>query len=280
LNPLYIYDQIDGKGRCPFRLVDPELGAHALVFDAVIISDMHLGSENCQARNLCHFLEQIGTGEIPTTRLILNGDVFDSIDFRRLKKTHWKVLSQLRKLSDRIEIIWLCGNHDGSAEIISHLLGVQVAEEFILESGDQKILILHGHVFDEFLDAHPVLTWLGDCIYLFLQKVDRWHYLAKLAKRNSKTFLRCSQIIEEKSIKYARHRKCTAVCCGHTHHAMIKTTEHISYFNSGCWTELPCTYLTVAEGKIELHAFQSIAVKVESEEREPAQPPVVDALPV
>ena len=56
-------------------------------------------------------------------RLILNGDVFDSIDFRRLKKSHWKVLSLLRKLSDELEIIWLCGNHDGSAEVVSHLLG-------------------------------------------------------------------------------------------------------------------------------------------------------------
>jgi UDP-2,3-diacylglucosamine pyrophosphatase LpxH len=249
------------------------------VFDAIIISDIHLGSANCQARNLCHFLERIGTDELPPARLILNGDVFDSIDFRRLKKTHWKVLSLLRKLSDRIDIIWLCGNHDGSAEIVSHLLGVQVADEFILESGSEKILILHGHVFDEFLDAHPFLTWLGDSIYLLLQKIDRTHYFAKLAKRNSKTFLRCSRIIEEKSIRHARHQKCTAVCCGHTHHAMMNTTEQIHYFNSGCWTELPCTYLTVAEGRIELHAFESSHVPVE-EEVAPARPIAADAMAI
>ena len=52
--------------------------------------------------------------------------MFDSIDFRRLSKNHWKVLSLIRKLSDQIDIIWLYGNHDGSAEIISHLLGVTV----------------------------------------------------------------------------------------------------------------------------------------------------------
>ena len=70
------------------------------------------------------FLERIADGELRTARLILNGDVFDSIDFRRLNKNHWKVLSLIRKLSDHLEIIWLCGNHDGSAEIVSHLLGV------------------------------------------------------------------------------------------------------------------------------------------------------------
>ena len=65
------------------------------MFDAIIISDVHLGSENCQARQLTHFLESIHSETVLTRRLILNGDVFDSIDFRRLKKNHWKVLSIL-----------------------------------------------------------------------------------------------------------------------------------------------------------------------------------------
>ena len=98
------------------------------MLDAVILSDLHLGSGNSEAKRVCEFLERIVEGELITPRLILNGDVFDSIDFRRLNKNHWKVLSLLRKLSDQIEIVWLAGNHDGSAEIISHLLGVIVEE--------------------------------------------------------------------------------------------------------------------------------------------------------
>src|SRR5216684_2207970 len=131
------------------------------MLDALILSDIHLGSDNCQAKRVVRLLERIEEGEIRTARLILNGDVFDSIDFRRLSKAHWKVLSLIRKLSDRIEIIWLCGNHDGSAEIVSHLLGVTVMDDYVLHSGGASILILHGHVFDEFLDSHPLLTWLG-----------------------------------------------------------------------------------------------------------------------
>src|SRR5258708_3146741 len=125
------------------------------MLDAVILSDLHLGSENSQARRLTDLLEQIVEGELLTERLILNGDVFDSIDFRRLNKNHWKVLSLIRKLSDQIEIIWVFGNHDGSADIISHLLGVEVRNEYILESGGRRTLIFHGHIFDEFLDGHP-----------------------------------------------------------------------------------------------------------------------------
>jgi UDP-2,3-diacylglucosamine pyrophosphatase LpxH len=34
------------------------------VYDAVIISDIHLGSPNCQAKRLCAFLETIAHGEL------------------------------------------------------------------------------------------------------------------------------------------------------------------------------------------------------------------------
>ncbi len=98
------------------------------MYDALVISDTHLGSDNCQARPLVRFLEAVRAGELPTRRLILNGDVFDSIDFRRLTRRHWKVLSLVRKLSDQMEITWINGNHDGPSEIVSHLLGVTVRD--------------------------------------------------------------------------------------------------------------------------------------------------------
>jgi UDP-2,3-diacylglucosamine pyrophosphatase LpxH len=227
------------------------------MLDAVILSDIHLGSENCQAKRVGKMLDRLADGELPTRRLILNGDMFDSIDFRRLTKSHWKVLSRLRKLSDHLEITWLCGNHDGSAEIVSHLLGVEVRDDCILESGGQRILVLHGHVFDEFLDNHPVITWLADRVYHFLQWIDQTHRFAKLAKHGSKTFLRCARKIEERAVEMARRRHCTMVCCGHTHAAAAHVEQPIPYFNSGCWTELPCTYLTVADGIIQLHSFEA-----------------------
>jgi UDP-2,3-diacylglucosamine pyrophosphatase LpxH len=231
------------------------------MIDAVVISDIHLGSENCQAKPLAEFLESIRHGTMPTRRLILNGDMFDSIDFRRLKKQHWRVLSEIRKLSDEIEITWINGNHDGPAEIISHLLGVNVSEEMVIESGDQKILFLHGHRFDQFITRYPVLTWFADRLYNFLQRIDKSHYFAKLAKRRSKTFLRCAQKIETDAIKYAARKGCDAVCCGHTHQALSNTSGPVHYFNSGCWTEKPCHYLIVHDGEIEVRAYQDSLVE-------------------
>ena len=223
--------------------------------DAIIISDIHLGCENCQARRLCRLLEdllhKISAGLAPVRRLIINGDVFDSIDFRRLKKTHWKVLSLLRHLSDKIEVVWTCGNHDGPAEIISHLLGVQVRDEYVFESGGRRMLVIHGHIFDDFIDHHPVLTWVGDQIYNLLQRVDRRHYVARLAKARSKVFLHCLDKVQIKSLAYAAKLGCQAVICGHTHHAAA-VAGPIAYFNSGCWTELPSTYLEIAGGQVRI----------------------------
>jgi len=240
------------------------------MLDAIILSDIHLGSESCQAKRVCQMLDRLVEGELLTRRLILNGDMFDSIDFRRLNKNHWKVLSLLRKLSDHLEIIWLCGNHDGSAEIVSHLLGVEVRDDYVLESGDQRILVLHGHIFDEFLDNHPILTWLADRVYHFLQWIDRTHRFAKMAKHGSKTFLRCARKIEEGAVDMARRRHCAMVCCGHTHAAVANIDQPIPYFNSGCWTELPGTYLTVAAGVIQVHSFDHEMVPATERRGSPA----------
>jgi UDP-2,3-diacylglucosamine pyrophosphatase LpxH len=72
--------------------------------------------------------------------------------------------------------------------------------------------------------------------------------------------LRCVQKIEERAVEAARKQHCTAVCCGHTHHAILTRRGGIQYINSGCWTESPGTYVTVAGGLIELHAFEATAV--------------------
>lgn len=221
------------------------------MIDALIISDIHLGSDNCHAKELCEFLEGV---DGRTSKLILNGDVFDSIDFRRLKKHHWQILSKIRKLSDHLEVIWIAGNHDGPAEIISHLLGVAVVKEYILSTGSKKVMIFHGDKYDKFITDRPILTWLGDTIYSILQKLDKSHYWARLAKHSSKQYLHCAERVKLKSIQYASENECGMVCCGHTHHA----TAEYPYYNSGCWTEKPCTYLEVDQGVIRLVEFNPI----------------------
>jgi len=227
----------------------------------LIISDIHLGSDACEAKSLNTFLRN---AHERYDRLILNGDVFESMDFRRLKKQHWKVLSKLRRLSDQIEVVWVCGNHDGPADIISHLLGLTVVNDYEFTTGALRILVTHGHIFDKFLDDHPFLTWLGDMIYNFLQKIDQSHYVARMAKHSSKHYLRCLDIVRDGAIALAEERGCRAVCCGHTHHARADQTGPIHYYNSGCWTERPPTYLHIENGVVEVRTLEtSLAVNVD-----------------
>lgn len=221
--------------------------------DAIIISDLHLGSNVCQAKKILKFLNLIQIKELNTKLLILNGDVFDSWDFRKLCKQQWKILSNLRKLSDETKIIWINGNHDGPAEIVSHLIGIDVMEEFIFTSGDKKILALHGHIFDNFISDHPIFTFLADYVYRWLQRIQI--YWARNAKKFSKTFLRCSAKIEQEARKYAAVKKCQIVCVGHTHLAKVSCQEGIEYLNSGCWTELPCSYVVIKNGEATLSYF-------------------------
>jgi UDP-2,3-diacylglucosamine pyrophosphatase LpxH len=233
------------------------------MYDAVVISDIHLGSANCQAKALVHFLDEVRHGPFATRRLVLNGDVFDSIDFRRLKKHHWNVLSELRKLSDEVEITWLNGNHDGPADIVSHLLGVEVSGELVVESGGRRVLFLHGHRFDEFISRYPVFTRFADRCYQLLQWVDRTHRFAKMAKRRSKVFLRNSERIKAGGVRYAAKRGCDAVCCGHTHLPITSEAGEVAYYNSGSWTEKPCHFLTLKDGVVELHAYEVEPARVE-----------------
>lgn len=245
------------------------------MLDAVVISDIHLGSENCQAKYLAHFLAGVRKGELRAKQLILNGDVFDSIDFRRLKRRHWKILSEIRKLAAEMEVVWINGNHDGPAEIVSHLLGVRCADEIVVQSGGRKIMFLHGHRFDEFISRYPFITWVADRFYHALQRIDRSHTFAKFAKRRSKIFLRCVQKIETDALRYAAKRGCDAVCCGHTHSAVANTAGPVHYFNSGCWTEKPCHYLTVLNGVVSVCSYTE---EVSDEALDAAEP--VDQVPV
>jgi UDP-2,3-diacylglucosamine pyrophosphatase LpxH len=220
--------------------------------DAVIISDLHLGSKACQASAICSFLPTIRA-----QRLILNGDILDSLDCRRLTKPHWRVLSKIRSLSDDMEVVWIRGNHDGYAEQLSDLLGVSVLDEFAFQTGGKKCLVMHGDRFDSFIDNHPILTWAGDQVYSLLQRIDHSQCVARAAKRSSKTFMRICGAVRQGAIRRAVACGATMVCCGHTHHheEHTNTTLGVAYANSGCWTENHCHYVSVRDGKMKVKRF-------------------------
>jgi UDP-2,3-diacylglucosamine pyrophosphatase LpxH len=225
------------------------------MIDAIIISDIHLGSPICNHESVLSILNAIHNNTLQTKKLILNGDVFDSHDFRRLNKHHWKILSQIRKLSDHIEVIWIVGNHDGPLEIISPLLGINAVNELILESNNKKFFITHGHRYDQIITNYPLLVKFADFFYRLFQKLDKTQTIAKFMKQRSKIYLRNVHIVKHESLKDAKKLKTNGAICGHTHKAELIEINNLIYANSGCFTEKTCTFLTIQNGTIELQTI-------------------------
>jgi UDP-2,3-diacylglucosamine pyrophosphatase LpxH len=222
-----------------------------LPYDCVVISDLHLGSDVCQARLLEAFLEWV---VFQTRMLVINGDIFDDLNFKRLTKRHFACLKIIRRNSDRddFRLIWIRGNHDGPADIISHIVGVEILDEYVFSNGPLRLLILHGDQFDTFTTHYPWLTHIACGIFYYIQK---WvpHRAARWVRRISKRWQRNSQLIERRATEYARSRGYRYVTCGHTHLPLVSEADGIRYFNSGTWTESPpCPFLAVKGTDVRL----------------------------
>jgi UDP-2,3-diacylglucosamine pyrophosphatase LpxH len=222
--------------------------------DAIIISDIHLGSHICQDEKLLKFLSDI---ERYTNKLIINGDLFDDWNFKNLNENHWRILKTIRKISNKISVIWISGNHDGPAHIISNLIGVEFVESYIMHSFDKKIICLHGDIFDDFIEKYPLITKIADKIYRFIQWLDPSFYLPRLLKRSSKTFLRATEKIRDRAIVYAKKHNADIICVGHTHSPLTYEKDSVKYVNSGSWTSDRCSYISLNKGLAILKYYES-----------------------
>ncbi|HYV37293.1 MAG TPA: UDP-2,3-diacylglucosamine diphosphatase [Gemmataceae bacterium] len=218
------------------------------MYDAIVLSDLHLGAESCQVEPLLDLIDSLPS----TAKLILNGDVLESTEYR-LTKRHWRVLSQLRKLADQTELVWVRGNHDCDAESVAHVIGARFVPEYEFESGGRRVLCVHGDAWDRFLTDHPIITIIADWFYLRMQRWSR--RLAKRAKRGSKACLRCIDRVRAEATEYGIAKGADVVICGHTHCAEAPSDSALTtcaYYNTGCWTDVDCHYLTARDGYLEL----------------------------
>ncbi|PIV93191.1 MAG: UDP-2,3-diacylglucosamine hydrolase, partial [Flavobacteriaceae bacterium CG17_big_fil_post_rev_8_21_14_2_50_33_15] len=78
--------------------------------DLVVISDVHLGTYGCQAKELLNYLESI-----KPKKVILNGDIIDIWQFKKSywPKEHMRVIKHIIKwITDDVEVYYITGNHD------------------------------------------------------------------------------------------------------------------------------------------------------------------------
>ncbi|HKD13079.1 MAG TPA: UDP-2,3-diacylglucosamine diphosphatase [Candidatus Angelobacter sp.] len=224
-------------------------------FDTVIISDLHLGSDLSRAADALEFLQCINF-----RRLILLGDMFADLNFSRLTKEHWKFLGHIRKLSNPkhgVEVVWVEGNHDhGLTEVMSHLVGISVYQEYAWDYAGKRHLAIHGHQFDSFTIKNFKVTRLGQLIFLWLQKIDsRSKRFARYLDRLNTRWLRLSEQVALGALSHAKQGKAERIFCGHTHAPVAIERDGVEYYNSGAWVGLHCTYITVSLEGVVIHEY-------------------------
>lgn len=242
--------------------------------DAVIVSDIHLGSEMSRARDALELLRSLRY-----RRLILLGDIFSDLNFSRLTGDHWKFLSCIRKLSNpkrKIEVVWVEGNHDrGLSNVMSHLVGVPVYQRYVWSFQGKRHVAIHGHQFDRFSCRNLLISRIGIEIYRQIQRIEGASKpLSRRIDRLNTRWLSLRGKVAAGALHYAKLGRADKIFCGHTHQADFATRDGIEYYNTGAWVDLKPTYITVGEQGVAICEYEpGIDDSYSCEEREP-QPAV------
>jgi UDP-2,3-diacylglucosamine pyrophosphatase LpxH len=228
----------------------------------IIISDVHLRSENCQARLLLKTL-----GEYEYEIILIDGDLVEddraSSDNAKMNYHQFLVVEYLRKvIREKIgkKVIRIRGNHDPSGmDFINDLLGIKTLKEYYWEMNGKNFCAVHGDRFDRFVFRNPFLSKAISTLFLFLQKIDtRKRYLTRMIDGLHNKWFRLAEEVADGAKNFALKENIDVIICGHVHkgeHRIFKENGHtIEYWNSGDWTGHNCSFITIDNsGVVELH---------------------------
>lgn len=221
--------------------------------ELVVISDVHLGTFGCHAKELLTYLNSI----TPKT-LILNGDIIDIWQFRKsyFPSSHLAVIKKIIDLSaNGTRIVYITGNHDEMLRKFSdvYMGNFSIVDKLVLELDGKKAWFFHGDVFDASIQNAKWLAKLGGWGYDILILVNRFvnwcleklgrdkFSLSKKIKNSVKKAVKFVTDFEETASELAIHNNYKYVVCGHIHQPqMIRKTNKSGttlYLNSGDWIE-------------------------------------------
>jgi UDP-2,3-diacylglucosamine pyrophosphatase LpxH len=248
----------------------------------ILVSDIHLGARNHRTDLLAELLRS------DYDRLILNGDTVDRLDFRRFRPDDWRIIDQLRTLAHQRELVLIRGNHDGvapltlpsppfpggegrvrgaefgSLDALAHLLDAEWYEEYELQVGADRYLVLHGDQFDRTLN----LSWIGDAADWFYRQAQRGSSrFARFLKGRVKHWGGVVDCVRYGAVRAALERGYAGVITGHTHFCHDEIIDGVHYLNTGCWVDWPCSYVVVRGGDARL-MFWGETVRLPSFSRE------------
>ena len=238
----------------------------------MVISDVHLGTYGCRAKELCRYLSTIDPAI-----LVLNGDIVDIWQFSKKywPKSHMQVVKQITSMLTRgVKVYYVTGNHDEMLRRFEHFsLGdFHIVNKLVLHhhNGD-KSWIFHGDVFDVTMKHSKWLARLGAIGYDTLiiinsfinavsEKMGRGRIsLSRKIKNSVKSAVSFINNFEQTAADIAFEKGYNNVICGHIHQPVKKTmrkgNKEVTYLNSGDWVE-NLTALECNNNEWEVYHYQ------------------------
>ncbi len=239
--------------------------------DIVVISDVHLGTYGCHAKELLRYLKSI-----KPKKVILNGDIVDIWQFskRYWPKSHMKVVKHLMDwIGKGVKVYYITGNHD---EMLRKFVGFKlgsfkIMNKVLLPVHGKKAWIFHGDVFDITMQHSKWIAKLGavgyDMLILLNRAVNFFSIklgygklsMSKKIKNSVKSAVKFINNFEKIAADIAIENGYDYVICGHIHQPEIKeiATENgsVTYLNSGDWIE-NLTALEYCKGSWKLYRYE------------------------
>jgi len=221
--------------------------------ELVVISDVHLGTFGCHAKELHQYLSSIK----PKT-LILNGDIIDIWQFRKsyFPKSHLKVIRKILDFASKgTQVYYITGNHDEMLRKFSDskVGNFSIIDKLVLNLDGRKAWIFHGDVFDSSVQHAKWIAKLGGLGYDYLILLNRFinwclnkigkepYSFSKKIKSGVKSAVKFISDFEETASDLAIENNYDFVICGHIHEPKIIEKRNkkgtTKYLNSGDWVE-------------------------------------------
>lgn len=239
--------------------------------DLLVLSDIHLGTYGCHAKELLQYMKSVRPGQV-----VLNGDIIDMWQFskRYWPAAHMKVIKQVLDWTAKgIPVFYVTGNHD---EMLRKFNGFQlgsfrIVNKVVLELDGKKAWCFHGDVFDVTMQHSKWLARLGAIGYDFLILLNRGVNfittrlgrgkisMSKRIKNSVKSAVKFINNFEQTAAEIAIRNGYDYVVCGHIHQPEIRKISMVdgavTYLNSGDWVE-NLTSLEYHKGSWRLYQFE------------------------
>lgn len=243
-------------------------------FRTVWISDIHLGTKDCKAKELLEFIKHCRAKKI-----YLVGDIIDGWALK--KRWFWpqehndviqKLLRQARKGT---EVIFIPGNHDEFARQFCGLNfgGIQVKHDDVHVTADgKKLWVTHGDLYDNIMQYARWLAFIGDRAYTFALWLNRvfnkirlklnypYWSLSQYLKHKVKAAVSCITAFEDLLIREAKNKQCDGVVCGHIHKAELRIIDHVTYANDGDWVESMTALIENHDGSLQIIDWNEVGL--------------------